>query len=96
MPAKIMPGRKAGEDHARSQCPLRGEDLQCQSADAGQLRLRKGQSLQAVARKTIRTPNPFFDFIPISPANKDNRERQYREVRYAHVRREGEETSLLT
>jgi len=25
MPAKNMPGRKAGEDHARSQCPLRGE-----------------------------------------------------------------------
>ena len=24
-------GRKAGKDHARSQCPLRGEDLQCQS-----------------------------------------------------------------
>ncbi|HDP78563.1 MAG TPA: hypothetical protein ENN47_10365 [Mesotoga infera] len=36
MPAKIMPGLKAGEDHARSQCPLRGEDLQSQSADAGQ------------------------------------------------------------
>ena len=25
MPAKNMPGRKAGEDHARSQCPLHGE-----------------------------------------------------------------------
>ena len=25
MPAKNMPGRKAGKDHARSQCPLRGE-----------------------------------------------------------------------
>ena len=25
MPAKNMPGRKAGEDHARSQGPLRGE-----------------------------------------------------------------------
>ena len=52
MPANIVPGRKAGKDHARSQCPLRGEDLQCQSTDAG-------QSPQAVARKTIRTPNPF-------------------------------------
>jgi len=31
-----MSGRKAGEDHARSQCPLRGEDFQSQSADAGQ------------------------------------------------------------
>ncbi len=25
MPAKTVPGRKAGEDHARSQCPLRGD-----------------------------------------------------------------------
>jgi len=37
MPAKIMPGRKAGEDHARSQCPLRGEDLQCQSPSVASL-----------------------------------------------------------
>jgi len=45
MPAKIVPGRnalrsisgrKAGEDHARSQGPLRGEDLKSQSAHAGQ------------------------------------------------------------
>ncbi|PNE20183.1 hypothetical protein V511_10245 [Mesotoga sp. Brook.08.YT.4.2.5.1] len=26
MPAKNMPGRKAGEDHARSQGPLRGDE----------------------------------------------------------------------
>jgi hypothetical protein len=26
MPAKNMPGRKAGEDYARSQCPLREEE----------------------------------------------------------------------
>jgi len=26
MPAKNVPGRKAGEDHARSQCPLRGDE----------------------------------------------------------------------
>ena len=28
MPAKIVPGRKAGKDHARSQCPLRGDENQ--------------------------------------------------------------------
>jgi len=62
----LLERRKAGEDHARSQCPLRGEDLQSQSADAGQsllrkgqYRLRRGQSLQAVARITGSTPNPF-------------------------------------
>jgi len=33
---KYIGGRKAGEDHARSQCPLCGEDFQSQSADAGQ------------------------------------------------------------
>jgi len=27
MPAKIMPGRKAGEDHAKSQCSLRQEAI---------------------------------------------------------------------
>ena len=43
MPANIVPGRKAGKDHARSQCPLRGEDLQCQSADAGQSGLRRAE-----------------------------------------------------
>ena len=69
MPANIVPGRKAGKDHARSQCPLRGEDLQCQSTDAG-------QSPQAVARKTIRTPNPFREASSgLHRENKDHRER---------------------
>jgi len=45
MPAKIVPGRnalrsisgrKAGEEHARTQCPLCGEDLQSHSANVVQ------------------------------------------------------------
>ncbi|PNE20180.1 hypothetical protein V511_10230 [Mesotoga sp. Brook.08.YT.4.2.5.1] len=72
---RSISGRKAGKDHARSQCPeehpgtqgpLRGEGKLASQAPPGQSllrkgqsRLRRGQSLQAVARKTTRTQNPF-------------------------------------
>ncbi|PNQ05361.1 hypothetical protein RM69_05320 [Mesotoga sp. SC_NapDC3] len=58
MPANIVPGRKAGKDHARSQCPLRGEDLQCQSTDAGQSGLRrenKNHRARALSRGSLRS-----------------------------------------
>ena len=51
-PAKIMPGRKAGEDHARSQCPeehpgtqgpLRGDEKPLQDQTQGAEKHRRTQ-----------------------------------------------------
>jgi len=54
-PAKNMPGRKAGEDHARSQGPLRGDETTSRS-DA----LHCGASVDARLAKTTPGRNARF------------------------------------
>jgi len=46
LPAKIMPGRKAGKDHARSQCPLRGDEKPLQDQTQGAEGRRRTQGWQ--------------------------------------------------
>jgi len=72
-----MPGRKAGEDHARSQCPLRGEDLKSQSADAG----------QSPSVASLAFGEASSDYVG---QTKTVEKERCGEVRYAHERRERE------
>jgi len=59
-PQEVMPGETSGEVMLLRRRQKRASLLtQASRTSCGQSRLRRGQSLQAVARKTIRTPNRF-------------------------------------
>ena len=84
MPAKNMPGRKAGEDHARSQGPLRGEafvgSTLSLAAIIGPLflsvqRIFRSQSADAGQFRLRRAKEPLKAgrWVEHGPAGKDQR-----------------------
>ncbi len=89
MPAKNMPGRKAGEDHARSQCCLRQEAILKPVCCRRPVRLRlaslasgEASSASRATRSAERWKNSSKCHVASCKAVK-SRERTYSRVRFA-------------